>query len=275
MGALECDDGNTISGDGCNSRCKIEPGYNCTGGTSHTKDTCYKLSPVTVEVFGNEVENPAFITIKFSENVIFKGNFKDILLVARLPDRLPFQNYTVTKINDSYYQLNMGYYPYQKASGLFTVELLKPENVVDVFGNVIVFGYHNVVMNFDYTPDKFTVIDGLILGSKTIIGLVFLFGLSIGRKYLTWMCIESVQFVYLTRFLIYGASESLRQTYDVVGVLGFNFMPNPLKEIKMSIEHASQIPPQKFLENNLPSSFFHNSGNYMILLIAILFLTLV
>src|SRR5699024_8842272 len=26
----ECDDGNTIDGDGCSSNCKLEPGYTCT-----------------------------------------------------------------------------------------------------------------------------------------------------------------------------------------------------------------------------------------------------
>lgn len=27
----KCDDGNTISGDGCNSSCNIEDGYQCVG----------------------------------------------------------------------------------------------------------------------------------------------------------------------------------------------------------------------------------------------------
>ena len=27
----QCDDGNIISGDGCNSSCQIEPGYTCAG----------------------------------------------------------------------------------------------------------------------------------------------------------------------------------------------------------------------------------------------------
>jgi cysteine-rich repeat protein len=34
-----CDDGNTISGDGCSSTCSVELGYICTGGTTTTQDT--------------------------------------------------------------------------------------------------------------------------------------------------------------------------------------------------------------------------------------------
>lgn len=36
----ECDDGNTICGDGCSSMCTIEPGWTCLGGSSTSRDTC-------------------------------------------------------------------------------------------------------------------------------------------------------------------------------------------------------------------------------------------
>ena len=36
----ECDDNNTISGDGCSTACIIEPGYACSGGSMNAKDTC-------------------------------------------------------------------------------------------------------------------------------------------------------------------------------------------------------------------------------------------
>jgi cysteine-rich repeat protein len=38
--AGECDDGNLVGGDGCNSTCYIETGYNCTGGNLGHPDTC-------------------------------------------------------------------------------------------------------------------------------------------------------------------------------------------------------------------------------------------
>eukprot|EP00742_Colponemidia_sp_Colp-10_P001846 GILJ01001976.1.p1 GENE.GILJ01001976.1~~GILJ01001976.1.p1 ORF type:complete len:2118 (+),score=232.26 GILJ01001976.1:50-6355(+) len=35
-GQEQCDDGGTVSGDGCNSQCQIEPGWHCTGSTCVT-----------------------------------------------------------------------------------------------------------------------------------------------------------------------------------------------------------------------------------------------
>ncbi len=38
----ECDDGNTVSGDGCSADCKVEIGYSCTGGSykNSAADVC-------------------------------------------------------------------------------------------------------------------------------------------------------------------------------------------------------------------------------------------
>ena len=40
MGRYECDDGNTINGDGCNNDCQTEPGWSCSGGSPTGPDTC-------------------------------------------------------------------------------------------------------------------------------------------------------------------------------------------------------------------------------------------
>ena len=40
VSSKQCDDGNTINGDGCSSSCKIECGYKCTGGSSEHADSC-------------------------------------------------------------------------------------------------------------------------------------------------------------------------------------------------------------------------------------------
>lgn len=38
----ECDDGNTKNGDGCSSMCKVEPGWECLGGSSYRMDVCFE-----------------------------------------------------------------------------------------------------------------------------------------------------------------------------------------------------------------------------------------
>jgi cysteine-rich repeat protein len=42
---LPCDDGNKIDGDGCSSRCQVETGYFCAGGSPTEKDICSKNTP--------------------------------------------------------------------------------------------------------------------------------------------------------------------------------------------------------------------------------------
>jgi hypothetical protein len=43
---LECDDGNNIDGDGCSAVCKIEPNYECRGGTNQTRTVCSYAAPL-------------------------------------------------------------------------------------------------------------------------------------------------------------------------------------------------------------------------------------
>jgi len=39
----QCDDGNLLSGDGCDCKCKIEAGFTCSGGTTTTPSTCVEI----------------------------------------------------------------------------------------------------------------------------------------------------------------------------------------------------------------------------------------
>ena len=41
--AEQCDDNNTVAGDGCNATCQIEPGFVCSGGDISTSDTCTSI----------------------------------------------------------------------------------------------------------------------------------------------------------------------------------------------------------------------------------------
>jgi hypothetical protein len=42
---LACDDGNNVDGDGCSKDCRIEPGFNCVGGSPSTPDVCSSFLP--------------------------------------------------------------------------------------------------------------------------------------------------------------------------------------------------------------------------------------
>jgi cysteine-rich repeat protein len=71
MGIKQCDDGNTEDGDGCSSRCVVEEGWECEGGSALTKDVCIDVVPPTMQITRNK--NNTLLTIKFNEGVIFSG----------------------------------------------------------------------------------------------------------------------------------------------------------------------------------------------------------
>lgn len=61
---LDCDDGNTRSGDGCNANCEVEKGWICQGGSSIRASTCAEIPTSrsfvtltgTVHLFGRVVQ---------------------------------------------------------------------------------------------------------------------------------------------------------------------------------------------------------------------------
>ena len=66
----ECDDGNKMSGDGCNEVCVVERGWKCEGGSRITSDWCEMLPQPAI----NKTElNPTntLLTIQFNETLTF------------------------------------------------------------------------------------------------------------------------------------------------------------------------------------------------------------
>ena len=61
-----CDDGNTGSGDGCTSKCTVEPNYICRGGYQGNRDTCTWLP---VDLLSATVNSKNFIMLEFSRPI--------------------------------------------------------------------------------------------------------------------------------------------------------------------------------------------------------------
>lgn len=74
-GQYECDDGNLISGDGCSKTCKIETGWNCTGGSSTSPDTCTNVQNPTPSIALINSQNQVYVT--FDKEVKLTDNLDD------------------------------------------------------------------------------------------------------------------------------------------------------------------------------------------------------
>jgi len=94
-GSEWCDDGNTVSGDGCSSTCDVEPNYYCYGGDDMTIDTCIKYvdnkdSPYAV-VYYRDYYYDQFI-IHFNMEVVHRENLKDLIYIVFADERNNTQN---------------------------------------------------------------------------------------------------------------------------------------------------------------------------------------
>ena len=70
FGQHKCDDGNTLNGDGCSSKCEVEEGFECTI-YEEIPDVCIDKKPPTA-VLSMEAANE--LTITFSETVVILTN---------------------------------------------------------------------------------------------------------------------------------------------------------------------------------------------------------
>lgn len=68
---FECDDGNNKDGDGCTRDCKVETGFQCTGGSPDNKDSCYIFRPdrVTLQRTG-EIRKSTSIVLNIKLNYL-------------------------------------------------------------------------------------------------------------------------------------------------------------------------------------------------------------
>eukprot|EP00826_Nyctotherus_ovalis_P018376 TRINITY_DN15501_c0_g1_i13.p1 TRINITY_DN15501_c0_g1~~TRINITY_DN15501_c0_g1_i13.p1 ORF type:complete len:281 (+),score=54.01 TRINITY_DN15501_c0_g1_i13:379-1221(+) len=75
MGQKECDDGNTVSGDGCSSECRVEPGFECTAYPD-SPDVCVDVLPPTATM---QLHTGNVLTILFSEEVLSVVNNEELV----------------------------------------------------------------------------------------------------------------------------------------------------------------------------------------------------
>ena len=61
----QCDDGNLANNDGCSKKCKVESGWECSGGNDTTFDTCIKWPKVEFV----SISESNYVVVQFSDNM--------------------------------------------------------------------------------------------------------------------------------------------------------------------------------------------------------------
>ncbi|KAL4428862.1 hypothetical protein ABPG74_001349 [Tetrahymena malaccensis] len=73
----ECDDGNTINGDGCSSSCKVEDGWKCSGGSATSPDVCQNIAPIIMVLTSQNVDKGPIVTITFNKHIRIATSWED------------------------------------------------------------------------------------------------------------------------------------------------------------------------------------------------------
>lgn len=93
---VDCDDGNTLDGDGCSSSCKVETDYTCTGGSRTTKDVCSYSGPFYLNVlstFKDLKKNKVYISLSITPNI---ASLKNIDFSASINPSFSYESKTAT-----------------------------------------------------------------------------------------------------------------------------------------------------------------------------------
>jgi cysteine-rich repeat protein len=68
FGMVQCDDGNLVNGDGCDSKCFVEKGWACSGGSKFMPDSCRDVKAPTPRISLINRRNQIYIA--FDEEVV-------------------------------------------------------------------------------------------------------------------------------------------------------------------------------------------------------------
>ena len=90
----QCDDGNNINGDGCDSNCQKEPNFYCSRTDPFTPDKCFEISPVEIQLI-LKPSDPTIVILRPSRKLKISDDGKHKSLLNVTIPNLDVSNYTL------------------------------------------------------------------------------------------------------------------------------------------------------------------------------------
>ena len=156
---LPCDDGNTISGDGCSSTCQVEAGWSCSGGSPTSKDICVHNIPSAL-TFASNGQSHIYgkIIINVGANYLpqallqsgtdCQNNCKDVLIVKFTSGDSSANSIVTSYIPNSEYNFSVELDYGVEPIGIFSVQIsLNPLIASKYFAGINTSATLNVNVN--------------------------------------------------------------------------------------------------------------------------------
>lgn len=269
MGENQCDDGNQNNEDGCNSNCKIEAGWRCSGGSAKSADTCVRLSNLIVTIEGNQFRTTPGVYLIFKANVTITGDWSDIIQVMNYRTKEIFTNFSVYS-NGTFgvYFVDLTYYKNYLLQDKIQIVSLDSPYVKDVYGNVVAITSGTVQVDFTIlTYNPFLWQDVVIPIFRIIMLVPIILHMIIGKQHVSWISLEALQNVALFCFFNVDYDDFLMTVFDITYALTLQWFPNPFRIIYYDNYVAGRKPPLKFQIYQFSTLFIHNSGGLMIVIL--------
>ena len=263
----ECDDGNTISGDGCSSTCQIETFYDCSqknGTYCFDKRPPYCLLTIPDNHFYLSVQ--FYLTFsKVMQPIDFKNASVAKLSVDNLTAEQDFVwNYTMN--DNKTYAFNV-IFKTSFQSKSFKVKFINPNNILDM-SNIpitsISYAPSGIINEFIYYTqtqiDFFNVIDMTL--SYLMIALLFVFFplLILDSLSIFWLYIEMLQTLNLILYVNIDIPDNAVVFFRALSPA--NFIKFEYLDIfnfnSLITYHENDSLPYAFREEKFSTGFIHN-----------------
>ncbi|EAS05289.2 myxococcus cysteine-rich repeat protein (macronuclear) [Tetrahymena thermophila SB210] len=258
----ECDDGNTISGDGCSSSCKIEDGWKCSGGSATSPDICQNIAPIIMTLSSQNVDNGPIITITFNKNIRIATSWEDSTQMQingasdyklNYPTDLQGTSFNVTITSET-----------NILNAQFQITILKSQNIVDDISQTKIYTKVQTLklQDFSYIPfeqRKFAEnISEAAHGVSLTVIASFIPLLLSGNFFLLVNTIEITEMIFHYQFIDVRYPFNVNKFFAVFNNFELPMIPNIFEFFYD--ESINMHAPERLKEVKLDSFFMRNSG---------------
>ena len=280
LGQLECDDGNTLSGDGCSNQCEIEHGWTCTVPVPLGKSECVDNTPPQAILNYIKVTSDGYeLSYSFSESVSIAENLDtlaslsidegDLFSYSFTPDTASVEKYTP-------YLLSITPSQSYHANSLLTLTITDTSQVVDSSNNYLTNSTVSATLvdafSLTSTQAVSTGVTAVAGGIGGLAGMAFIISLLGGGSLaLLWALLESLQLINYLIYMSVVFPDNLSTFLNKLNFANLEFMPN-FFDMYASDDFAQ--PPISFTKAETGTDTLINIGNMVSVwgLMGILFL---
>lgn len=294
---LSCDDGNSISGDGCSSFCKIEQNYICIRNSSFEKSYCYDSRALECKLIMKN-SNPNDIYLKFNKELQTNDHYSENIKANILGLERASYNYSISQVSsDSFLLIFLYYVSFQSATLQITInnplEFHDKNNISFQLNGKINLTYEIILPRFIYlSEEKKKQIEQMTDSTQTASIAVVTFSAAplalIQAMSIFWCLIDAMQIANFFLLINIDYPANAEMFFNILSASNLKFIPNYFEmifDLNFTITTVNGVSanidpvivaPSRFAKLGLTSSFLKNVGGIfgLLLIVLIFFSTL-